>query len=92
MLGTGKSFFKNETLYHDQVIVGEKVVPLQQEGHLTLVPYVTGAVMFGREKTQTGVLLELSKEQAFDPNDQSTLVAFRNKIWYGCFVQIPVHI
>lgn len=48
--------------------------------------------MFGREKTQTGVLLELSKEQAFDPNDQSTLVAFRNKIWYGCFVQIPVHI
>ena len=48
--------------------------------------------MFGREKTQTGVLLELSKEQAFDPNDQSKLVAFRNKIWYGCFVRIHVHI
>ncbi|KAK7693158.1 hypothetical protein QCA50_002724 [Cerrena zonata] len=68
----------------DDVIVlgtGEKVVPLQQEAHITSVPYVTGAVIFGRGKTQCGVLIELSERSAFDPSDQSLLIAFRNKIW-----------
>ncbi|CAL1709603.1 unnamed protein product [Somion occarium] len=68
----------------DDVIVlgsGEKIVPLPQEGHLTSVPFVSGAIMFGRQKNQAGILIEPREEFAIDPNDGFALVAFRNEIW-----------
>ncbi|CAL1703617.1 unnamed protein product [Somion occarium] len=68
----------------DDVIVlgtGEKIVPIPQEGHIGSLSYVSGAVMFGREKTQAGIIIELRQGFAFDPNDEQVLVAFRNKIW-----------
>ncbi|CAL1703594.1 unnamed protein product [Somion occarium] len=68
----------------DDVIVlgtGEKVVPIPQEGHIGSVPFVAGAVMFGRGKNEVGILIETKPEHAIDPNDESALVEFRNKIW-----------
>ena len=41
-----------------------------------------GCVMFGREREQPGTLLEPSPEYACDPDDETALVAFRNRIWY----------
>lgn len=37
--------------------------------------------MFGREKTQAGVLIELHEKYAFDPKNEEALRAFRNNIW-----------
>ncbi|TCD64926.1 putative PKS/NRPS-like protein biosynthetic cluster [Steccherinum ochraceum] len=68
----------------DDVIVlgsGEKIVPLPQEGYLASLPFVQGAVMFGRGQTQAGVLIEPRPDFAIDPNDEEALTAFRNKIW-----------
>ena len=63
-------------------LLGEKVVPLPQEGHLVACPIVMGAVMFGRARTQCGLLVEPHPDHAVDPTDEAALVAFRNKIWY----------
>lgn len=61
--------------------VGEKVVPIPQEGIITANPIVLGAVMFGRGRNQCGLLVEPRPEHAVDPNDPDALVAFRTKIW-----------
>lgn len=62
---------------------GEKIVPLPQEGYLSSVPFVSGALMFGRGQTQAGVLIEPRGDAAIDPNDEKALTEFRNKIWYA---------
>ena len=64
------------------VPTGEKVVPIPQEGIITASPVVAGAVVFGRGKNQCGLLVEPRPENAIDPNDESSLIAFRNQIWY----------
>ncbi|KAJ3543082.1 hypothetical protein NM688_g5900 [Phlebia brevispora] len=68
----------------DDVIVlgtGEKIVPLQQEEHITINPMVMGALMFGREREQAGILIEPHPKYAVDPDDEAALAEFRNKIW-----------
>ena len=45
-------------------------------------PLIQGAVMFGRSRLQPGILLEPSKGQEIDPNDEKELAKFRNAIWY----------
>ncbi|KAI0337721.1 acetyl-CoA synthetase-like protein [Trametopsis cervina] len=68
----------------DDVIVlgtGEKIVPIPQEGHLVSNSIVAGAVMFGREKMQPGVLVEPHPAHVVDPLDEAAVVNFRNKIW-----------
>ncbi len=61
---------------------GEKIVPLQQEEHITINPLVIGTLMFGREREQAGLLVEPHPERVIDPNDEGALAEFRNKIWY----------
>ena len=56
-------------------------MPLPQEGHIALSPMVAGCQMFGRQREQPGLLVELEAEYSFDPNDEAALTAFRNKIW-----------
>lgn len=70
----------------DDVIVlgtGEKIVPIPQEGHLVSNSIITGAVMFGRGRTQAGVLIEPHPAHAIDPLDEQAVVAFRQKIWWA---------
>ena len=61
--------------------IGEKIVPIQQEGHIGANPKIKGVMMFGRGKEQAGILIELHDEYAFDPSDENALVEFRNDIW-----------
>lgn len=68
----------------DDVLIlanGEKVVPGPTEGALLVHPFVHSAVMFGRERTQVGILVEPAESHVFDPADESALAAFRNAIW-----------
>jgi long-subunit acyl-CoA synthetase (AMP-forming) len=69
----------------DDVLIlanGEKIVPGPTEGTLLAHPAVQGAVMFGRERNQAGLLVEPAEHHAFDPAaDEKALVAFRNEIW-----------
>ena len=61
---------------------GMNVVPIPQEGVINASPLVGGAVMFGRGRTQCGILIEPAPEYAIDPNDPESLPEFRNKVWY----------
>ncbi|THH28492.1 hypothetical protein EUX98_g5704 [Antrodiella citrinella] len=67
----------------DVIVLGsaEKIVPIPQEGYLTSIPFVNGAIMFGRGQTQAGVLVEPRPDAAIDPKNERALVNFRNKIW-----------
>lgn len=68
----------------DDVIVlasGEKVVPLPQEGVLVASPFIAGVVMFGRGKSQCGVIVEPRSGHEVGGNDLASLEEFRNKIW-----------
>ncbi|EPQ53300.1 acetyl-CoA synthetase-like protein [Gloeophyllum trabeum ATCC 11539] len=68
----------------DDVLIlanGEKTVPGPLEGMILAHPMVQGAIMFGRERNQVGVLVEPKAQYAFDPSDQAALAAFRNSIW-----------
>ncbi|KAJ7641940.1 male sterility protein-domain-containing protein, partial [Roridomyces roridus] len=44
-------------------------------------PYIRGAIMFGRERNQIGVLIEPHPQQKVDPSDEKQLAEFRNLIW-----------
>lgn len=57
------------------------MVPLQQEGVITANAMVNGAVMFGRGRSQCGVLIEPKPDYAIDPNNEQELIDFRNTIW-----------
>ncbi|EKM50750.1 uncharacterized protein PHACADRAFT_153004 [Phanerochaete carnosa HHB-10118-sp] len=68
----------------DDVIVlglGEKVVPIPQEGLIGSSRMVQGAVMFGRGKSQCGILVEPKKGHAVSRNGVNALPEFRNKLW-----------
>jgi hypothetical protein len=62
-------------------VIGEKIVPIPQEGFVSASPLVMGCIMFGREREQPGILIEPTAENAIHPNDEPALIAFRNKIW-----------
>lgn len=68
----------------DDVIMlasGEKIVPIAQESFLSTRPMIRGAIMFGRERSEPGVLLEPAPEQYFNPEDSKKLADFRNQVW-----------
>lgn len=62
---------------------GEKIVPVDQEAFLGSLPFVNGAIMFGRGRNQAGLLIEPRAEDVINPKDENAIIAFRNKIWYG---------
>ena len=51
------------------------------EGILNGDPHVKSTVMFGRGRSNPGVIIDPKQEFAFDPEDQEKLAEFRNKIW-----------
>ncbi|KAF7303443.1 Acetyl-CoA synthetase-like protein [Mycena indigotica] len=66
----------------DDVLImanGEKTVPGPMEDILTASPFIAGAVMFGRERNQIGVLVEPSRP--VNTQDPAALGEFRNLIW-----------
>lgn len=68
----------------DDVIVlssGEKTVPSQMETMIGCCPYVNGAVMFGRERNQVGVLIEPAVDHFIDVDNEEQVAQFRNRVW-----------
>ncbi|KAI5990800.1 putative aminoadipate reductase [Pisolithus marmoratus] len=68
----------------DDVLVlssGEKTVPAPMEGIIGTSRYVSGVCMFGRGRSQTGVLVEPRPEYAIDVENQKQVAEFRNLIW-----------
>jgi len=59
---------------------GEKTVPMLMEGIIIASPLIQGVVVFGRGRSQVGVLVEPSPEHV-DILDNNTVAAFRNEIW-----------
>jgi hypothetical protein len=44
-------------------------------------PYVNGAVMFGRERNQVGVLIEPAVDHFIDVDNEEQVAQFRNRVW-----------
>ncbi|KAJ7509627.1 putative aminoadipate reductase [Mycena galericulata] len=68
----------------DDVLImanGEKTVPGPMEDVMVASPFIFGAIMFGRERNQVGVLVEPHPEHKVDPSDETQLANFRNLIW-----------
>ncbi|EIW76878.1 acetyl-CoA synthetase-like protein [Coniophora puteana RWD-64-598 SS2] len=68
----------------DDVIIlstGEKTVPVPMEGTILANPAVGGVVLFGRERTQVGALVEPRVGYEVDTNDPAQVAKFRNLIW-----------
>ncbi|KAF9477786.1 acetyl-CoA synthetase-like protein [Pholiota conissans] len=69
----------------DDVIVhtsGEKTVPAPMEDIIMSSPMVSGVVMFGRERDQAGVLIEVKPAFAIDVNNTKSLTDLRNRLWH----------
>ncbi|KAJ7715960.1 acetyl-CoA synthetase-like protein [Mycena metata] len=67
----------------DDVLImanGEKTVPGPMEDIMMASPLIKGAVMFGRERNQVGVLIEPT-QHTLDSADVQQLADFRNLIW-----------
>ncbi|KAJ7686385.1 hypothetical protein B0H17DRAFT_1160660 [Mycena rosella] len=67
----------------DDVLImanGEKTVPGPMEDTIMASPAIMGAVMFGRERNQVGVLIEPNPQYKLDPEDEQQLAKFRNWI------------
>ncbi|KAH0578600.1 hypothetical protein H2248_003740 [Termitomyces sp. 'cryptogamus'] len=68
----------------DDVIVhssGEKTIPGPMEVIIMSNPRIGGAIIFGREHTQAGVLIELAPEVEIDFTDEAQLTFVRNELW-----------
>ncbi|KAJ6487136.1 putative aminoadipate reductase [Mycena vitilis] len=68
----------------DDVLImanGEKTVPGPMEDVMMASPLITGAVMFGRERNQVGVLVEPSLLQQVNTTSDEEVAKFRNSIW-----------
>ncbi|KAG6818278.1 putative NRPS-like protein biosynthetic cluster [Arthromyces matolae] len=68
----------------DDVIVhasGEKTVPAPMEDVIMSSPLVQGVLMFGRERDQTGILIEPTPANVVDVNDEAQVACLRNKLW-----------
>ncbi|KAJ6617595.1 hypothetical protein B0H10DRAFT_2033150 [Mycena sp. CBHHK59/15] len=69
----------------DDVLVhtsGEKTVPVPMEDIVMGIPSnVVGTVMFGHEREQTGILIELVPELQIDVQNATQVAELRNKIW-----------
>ncbi|KAG1853286.1 acetyl-CoA synthetase-like protein [Suillus tomentosus] len=68
----------------DDVLIlssGEKTIPAPMENIICANPYVTGAVIFGRERNQVGILIEPRAGCEIDVDDEKQLAEFRNRVW-----------
>ncbi|KIK64025.1 hypothetical protein GYMLUDRAFT_241246 [Collybiopsis luxurians FD-317 M1] len=68
----------------DDVLVhtsGEKTVPAPIENVLLRSPLILGAIMFGRERDQPGVLIEPTPGNEINVRNLEELSSYRNKIW-----------
>ncbi|KAJ7622622.1 putative aminoadipate reductase [Mycena polygramma] len=68
----------------DDVLImanGEKTVPGPMEDIMMASPLIAGAVMFGRERNQVGVLIEPNPHHKVDTSDDHQVAEFRNLIW-----------
>ncbi|KAJ7718257.1 putative aminoadipate reductase [Mycena metata] len=68
----------------DDVLImanGEKTVPGPMEDVMMASPLLAGAVIFGRERNQVGVLIEPNAEYKLDGKDEKHIASFRNAIW-----------
>ncbi|KAF7347147.1 Acetyl-CoA synthetase-like protein [Mycena venus] len=68
----------------DDVLImanGEKTVPGPMEDIMMASPHIRGAVMFGRERNQVGVLVEPNVQYKMDPKDEKKVAEFRDLIW-----------
>ncbi|KAJ6514511.1 hypothetical protein C8R47DRAFT_962145, partial [Mycena vitilis] len=68
----------------DDVLImanGEKTVPGPMEDTMVAHPLIAGAVMFGRERNQVGVLIEPTPRYNVDPEDEQQVAEYRNLIW-----------
>ncbi|KAF7343921.1 General substrate transporter [Mycena venus] len=68
----------------DDVIVhtsGEKTVPAPMEDIVLSSPIVSGVVMFGWEREQTGILIETIPSLKIDVHNSVEVIEMRNKIW-----------
>ncbi|KAF4617234.1 hypothetical protein D9613_005789 [Agrocybe pediades] len=68
----------------DDVIIhssGEKTVPAPMEDLILSSPYLIGAIMFGRNHDQAGILVEPKPSFAVDTEDEKQVAEFRNLIW-----------
>ncbi|KAJ6473899.1 putative aminoadipate reductase, partial [Mycena sanguinolenta] len=68
----------DDTIVHTS---GEKTVPSPMEDIVLSSPSVVGAVMFGRERPQTGILIETIQSLQIDVHDVLRVAELRNKIW-----------
>ncbi|KAF7340998.1 Acetyl-CoA synthetase-like protein [Mycena sanguinolenta] len=60
---------------------GEKTVPGPMEELILTCPSIDATIIFGRERSQIGVLIEPTRDYAIDPRDEHQLVNYRNLIW-----------
>lgn len=70
----------------DDVLVlhnGLKVVPTPMEALISSHPDVDGAVMFGRERDQVGLLVQPANEKSYIHGDHESLRKLRDEIWYA---------
>ncbi|KAH7886930.1 putative nonribosomal peptide synthetase [Phlebopus sp. FC_14] len=68
----------------DDVIIlasGEKTVPAPMETIICSSPLIQGAIMFGRERHQVGILIDPRSEYVVKFGDEKAVSEFKNKIW-----------
>ncbi|KIK57192.1 hypothetical protein GYMLUDRAFT_247153 [Collybiopsis luxurians FD-317 M1] len=84
---TNPNVFRIHGTAADQIMhsTGEKTNPGPIEQKLMEDEKIALAVMFGREKTQAGVLILPSPMFEFDPEDLEKLSEYRNLIWETVF-------
>ncbi|KAJ7624518.1 Alpha/Beta hydrolase protein [Roridomyces roridus] len=60
---------------------GEKTVPAPMENLIMSSPLIKAAVVFGHERLQTGVLLEMVPGSEIDVQNEARVAELRNEIW-----------
>ncbi|KAJ7689673.1 acetyl-CoA synthetase-like protein [Mycena rosella] len=68
----------DDTIIHTS---GENTVPAPLEDIIMSSPFVAGAVMFGSERPQTGILIETRPDLQIDVQNATQLADLRNKLW-----------
>lgn len=58
-----------------------QINPVPMEHIMTTSLLIERAVMFGRGKTQGGVILQPSVGKEIDPTDEGQLSAYRSAVW-----------
>ncbi|KAF5371510.1 hypothetical protein D9615_009619 [Tricholomella constricta] len=69
---------KDDVIIHSS---GEKTVPAPMEDVVMSNPIIQGAIIFGREHDQTGILIEPEPGNEIDVHDNTQLASLRNKLW-----------